>query len=68
LIVIVSGEHNPASAFVCVLKSQAGTHSISGEGNGESTVSDTAGGAIEKTTTAELAALPAATKCTAARP
>lgn len=67
-MVIVSDKGNPAAPFVFVLKSEGGAYAISGEGNGESNVSDTAGDALEKMTPAEFAALLAATKAAAAQP
>lgn len=66
-MVVMADEDNPASPFVFVLTSEAGTYSISGEGNGESNASDAAGDVLEKMIPAEFAALLAATKDAAAK-
>lgn len=62
-MVVVSAQGNPAGPFVFFLKPLPdGAYAISGEGNGDKAASDAALEALTRYTTADLAALLAATK------
>ncbi len=66
-LVVVSAQGNPAFPFFFYLQRKAESYQVVGEGNGDKRASEAAGRVLSELSSAEIAALLAATKTAASR-